>query len=130
MSGSSVRASEPASIHGRRCSGVAMTAPSLTIAIGLASWSTTTSALAWARSARLIASASGRLDGIGIARLASARACSAGSRSRTRADRSAWPALIHMKAAMAIEPEAVPPLASPNSPRATEQDDRYQRDAR
>ena len=37
MSGSSVRASEPASIHGRRCSGVAMTAPSLTIAIGLAS---------------------------------------------------------------------------------------------
>ncbi len=37
MSGSSVLANEPASIQGLRCSGVAMTAPSLTMAIGLAS---------------------------------------------------------------------------------------------
>ena len=57
--GSSVRASAPASIHGRRCGGVAITAVSLTIAMGLSSWSTITTARAWFSSARLIASASG-----------------------------------------------------------------------
>jgi hypothetical protein len=37
MFGSSVRASAPASSHGLRCSGVAITAVSLRIAIGLSS---------------------------------------------------------------------------------------------
>ena len=64
------RASEPASTQGLRCGGVAVTAFSFTIAIGRSSWSTTTSARARASSARRIASASGRLAGIGMARRA------------------------------------------------------------
>ena len=46
MSGLSVLASEPTSIHGLRSSGVACTAASLTTAVGVFSWSTMTSALA------------------------------------------------------------------------------------
>ena len=95
-----VRARAPASIHGLRCGGVAITAVSFTIAIGLSSWSTTTRARAWAASARRIASASGRFAGMGMARRASVRACRPGSRSRTRVARSAWPAPVHMKAAI------------------------------
>ena len=95
---SSVLASEPASIHGLRCSGVAMTAPSLTIAIGLASWSTTTSALAWARSAppdrlgqrqRWTGPGSPAWPACGPAGRAAAPVSSPSA--------SAWPALIHMK---------------------------------
>ena len=79
---------------------MAITAPSLTIAIGVDSWSTTTRARACAASARLIASASGTFAGIGMARRASILACRLGSRSRTFAARIACPALIHMNTAM------------------------------
>src|SRR5580693_5312356 len=98
--GSMARASEPTSIHGLRCGGVAMTAVSLTIAIGVDSWSTTTSARACASSARRIASASGTLPGIAMARRASLLACSPGSRSRTFATLMACPELNHMNTAM------------------------------
>ena len=70
------------------------------MAMGRSSWLTTTRARAWAASARRIASASGRLAGMGMARRASARARRPGSRSRTRVARSAWLAPVHMKAAM------------------------------
>ena len=94
-----------------------MTSPSFTIAIGLASWSTTTSALACARSARRMASASGSDDCTGIARRASVRACSEGSRSLILADRSACPALIHMKIATTIShrPYGPPMLKLPSA---------------
>jgi hypothetical protein len=93
-------ASEPASTHGLRCGGTAMTADSLRMAIGLLSWSTTTTARARASSACLIASASGVLAGTEIARLARRRACSSGSRSRNLVARMDCPAPIHMNAAM------------------------------
>ena len=98
-SGSSVLASEPASIQGRRCSGVAITAVSLRIAIGLSSWSTTTTARALLSSARLIASASGVSAETDTALRASLRACRAGSRSRNLVALMAWVAPVHMKAA-------------------------------
>ena len=98
--GSSVRASAPASIHGRRCGGVAITAVSLTIAIGLSSWSTITTARAWFSSARLIASASGVFAATETALRASRLACSAGSRSRNLVALMACPAPVHMKAAI------------------------------
>src|SRR6266567_264374 len=82
ISGLSVLASEPTSIHGLRSSGVACTAASLTTAVGVSSWSTITKALAPASWARLTASASGRLAETGMACLASVRALTAGSRSR------------------------------------------------
>ena len=83
-----------------------MTAASFTMAIGRSSWSTMTSARAWAASARRIASASGRLAGIGMARRASLRAWMPGSRSRTRLARSAWLAPDHMKAAISAHQTA------------------------
>jgi hypothetical protein len=113
MLGSSVRASEPASSHGRRCSGVAITAVSLRIAIGLSSWSTITTARAWLSSARLIASATGVSAATETALRASRLACSAGSRSRNLVALMAWVAPVHMKAAITASHSTVvmsPPL--------------------
>jgi len=100
MFGSSVRASAPASSHGRRCSGVAITAVSLRIAIGLSSWSTITTARARLSSARLIASASGVSAATETALRASRLACKVGSRSRNLVALMAWPAPVHMNAAI------------------------------
>jgi len=100
MCGSSVRASAPASSHGRRCSGVAITAVSLRIAIGLSSWSTITTARAWLSSARLIASASGVSAATETALRASRLAWRPGSRSRNLVALMAWPAPVHMNAAI------------------------------
>jgi len=98
--GSSERAIARASSHGRRCFGVSLTAFSSRIAIGVSSWSTITMAPALLSSARLIASASGVSAATETALRASLLACRAGRRSRNLVALMAWPAPVHMNAAI------------------------------
>ena len=90
----------PTWTQGRRSSGVAATAVSLTSAVGVFWWSTMTMARALAASARLMASATGRSAGTAMARLASVLAVSAGSLALILAALIDCPDWIQMKAAI------------------------------